>query len=289
MIELGEGQFELDGAVFGGRHGAVIVRSFDPGTREVRAQDVDRPGADGLMFGVDYQRPPLWTWELSANRASHEAAIATVAALEGAWARWAPRTRPGHAEPLRYRFAGRTRRVYGRPRRFAAPDVGSVLMRQGRGDIVADFQLADPLHYDDVERSATLYSVPPSTGGIVAPLVAPISTTRAGDTAHRFITVGGDIETPLRVTFAGPITAPWVEVGGVRIALTGSVAYDQAVTVDARTRTVLRQDGASAAGMLTRRTRMDRLRLTPGTHEIRYGGTGQATVTVAWRDAWRTL
>lgn len=275
--------FEISGYQFGDAEWDIA--EWDTGTLQL--ETVDAVVGGRRLFGRDSDIPQVWTLGLRTDAETEDEAQSKVAAFARAWRPPALQS-AGATVALRYKYLGRWRRVYGRPRGMSVPSTGP-LAWAGKAELVADFELADALHYDDALQAVALESVPPSSGGIVAPLVAPISTTRAGDTAYRFITVGGDAPTPLRVTFTGPITNPWVTVSGVRVALTGSVAYDQAVTVDARTRTVLRQDGASAAGMLGRRTRMDRLRLPPGTHEIRYGGTGQATVTVAWRNAWRTL
>lgn len=266
------------------RDAAIVVQDFDPGESDIRELVVDNPLGDGVNFGDERLAPPTWTFDAVAYGDVVAEADALAAALAVAW-RPAELRQPGATVPLRYEHRGRWRRVYGRPGKFV-PDAAAI---DGVASMLATFRLSDPLHFDDAEQSVTIRSVPPSSGGIVPPLVAPISTTKAGDPASRFAVVGGDAPAPLRITFTGPISAPWVRVGGVLVQMSGSIAYDRTVTVDSRAMTVLRDDGASVAGMLSPRTRMADLRLSPGTHEIQFGGTGEATVTVAWRSAWRSL
>jgi hypothetical protein len=278
-------EFELGGYRIGGPSGEWDVVEWDAGELQQQAQD---DVIDGLtLFGRDTEIPPTWVVQLRANGSNEQGAQAQVANLASAW-RPAQLETPGADVPLRYRYLGRWRRVYGRPRQVVIPTTGP-LSWAGRSELEAQFRLSSVLHYDDAEQSVSLTSIPPTVGGLVAPIVAPLTTAKNSEVAADTVTVGGDTATPLRVIFRGPITDPWMTVGGVRIALTGRIAAGQTVTVDARARTVLRQDGASVAGMLSRTARMGRLRLPPGTHAVRYGGTGTARATVAWRNAWRTL
>ncbi|QUC01226.1 hypothetical protein [Cellulosimicrobium cellulans] len=290
-VVVRERAFEVAGVGFGTRPGdLVLVRSFEPGTQDLENQDAANPVGDGVLVGRDRARATTWSWELFTNERDEPSARAAVAPLAAAW-RSATALPPGELMTLRYFVAGRWRRVYGRPRRWAPPVSGPALAA-GRADVVCDFRVTDPLHYDDDEQTVTLQIVPPTTGGLLAPLVAPLSTARSSAPAARFITVRGDAPAPVRVTFHGPVKDPWVRGTGWEVGLVGSIAYDGRVVVDTRTTTVLRADGASVAGMLSRRTRLAELRLAPGPHELTFGGidpTGTAAATVAWRDAHYSL
>jgi hypothetical protein len=277
--------FEIGGLELGHDDGPIRVLEWDPEEQELQSYGSVVNGR--MLFGRDEPVPPTWRFRFRTRVQGGEAgAQAKVAQLVAAFR--PDNLAPGEDVPLRYLLAGRWRRVYGRPQRVVAPST-DVLVQQGRADVPATFQLTEALHFDDAEQSVSLTSIPPTVGGLVAPIVAPITTAKNSEVAADSITVGGDTETPLRVVFRGPITDPWMTVGGIRIALSGRIAAGQTVTVDARARTVLRQDGASVAGMLSRTARMGQLRLPPGAHAVRYGGTGTARATVAWRNAWRTL
>jgi hypothetical protein len=278
-------EFELGGYRIGGPSGEWDVVEWDAGELQQQAQDEVLDGR--TLFGRDTAIPPIWVLQLRANASDEQGAQTQAANLASAW-RPAQLEMPGADVALRYRYLGRWRRIYGRPRQIGVPSTGP-LSWAGRSEVPAAFQLSEALHFDDAEQSVSLTSIPPTVGGLVAPIVAPITTAKNSEVAAGSIAVGGDTETPLRVVFRGPITDPWMTVGGVRIALSGRIAAGQTVTVDARARTVLRQDGGSVAGMLSRTARMGQLRLPPGTHAVRYGGTGTARATVAWRNAWRTL
>ena len=280
-----DGQFELEGFAFGAEQ-TWRVAEWDPGERTLAVGDVWPLARDGVLFGRDIESAPEWIYRL---RARHVDVMAALADLRSAWE--GRRADPLDTSVLRYMLAGRVRRVYGRPRRFHP--LMTPWARPNRIlEVDTTFRLSDPLHYDDGERSVTLRIVPPSTGGLLAPLVAPLSTARSSAPDARFITVRGDAPAPVRVTFHGPATDPWVRGTGWEVGLNGSIAYDGQVTVDTRTTTVLRADGASVAGMLTRRTRLAEVRLAPGVHELSFGGidpTGTASATVAWRDAHYSL
>lgn len=268
--------WELGGVVFG------PAREFSPGTYEVRSQDAPMPLRDGLIMGRDYLDAPAWTWTLP---------VETVADVQRMAAAWRPALSPWETVPLRYFTQGRWRRVYGRPRRFTPPSLGTLEMSVGVESLLCDFQLSDPSHYDDGLSSVTYSGVGQTAGGLVAPLRAPLSTRRVSGASARFVTVGGDAPTPLAVRFTGPSITPrlWTADGRIDIRLSGSIAYDQSVTIDARQQTVIRSDGASVPGMLSPHTRMADLVLPPGVHELFFSGAAEASVTVAWRNAWRSL
>jgi hypothetical protein len=182
--------------------------------------------------------------------------------------------------------------VYGRPRRYSGI-VPDFIAESGIGHIVCDFQVNDRRHYDDAETSVALTIVPATTGGLEAPLAAPLSTVRSSAPRAGIVANLGDSDTPVKVVFKGPVTNPWVRSSaGLEVGLTGTLAYDQTVTVDSHSGLVTRQDGSPAAGLLTRKTRLSTTWLQPGTTELTFGGvdpTGTATATLSWRNAYTSI
>lgn len=288
MAVLQDGDFELDGYLFSGsRRQPLYVLGFNIEPARIRVQDVPNPMAPEILQGRDQRTPPLWKFGF---RVGHGGAAATLSRLAGLTAAWDALTAvPGAESVLRYAVAGRTRRVYGRAREMA-PDY-SMLYDLGRVVSTGDFQPRDVWFYDDAAQAVTVSLVPNSTGGLKAPLRAPL-TTSAGSQRQGIVTVGGDAPAPVELVFKGPITNPRASSSGWEVGLNTTIAYDQTVTVNTRTGTVLRNDGASLAGTLTRRTYLPTARLQPGVRELTFAGTdptGTATCTMQWRNTYQSL
>ncbi|MEE6280142.1 hypothetical protein [Georgenia sp. MJ170] len=276
------------GLVLDGNDGPLLVTSFDPGAAGVRSQDVDNPVGNGRLFGRDRLGAPTWTFDVVTTVDDGDEAMALAARLLALWRR---RFEPGETVALRYRLGGRWRRVYGRPGRFVGPDGGRLTV-EGAASILATFRLADELHYGDDEHTASVGIVPASTGGLTLPATFPWSGVSSGEPRAGAVRNDGDADAPVLVRFYGPVRDPWLSGPGWELRLRGSLAWDRWVEVDARAATVLRDDGASVAGMLSRRSRLSSLRLPPGDSQVRYGGvdgTGTSRVEVRWRDAWWSL
>lgn len=289
MAELKDHQFEIDGYAFGlGLPVLVTDDGFDPGTVGLRTQDQPYPQGDGASFGEDFYDPPTWAWDLGTDQTDTASALKALSDFSRAWRPEKVRRTPGAVCTLRYRVAGRTRRVYGRPRRLAGAPSNRIL--GGWLPITADFQCADHLTYDDVEQSSEVQVTPSVAGGLTSPLMSPLSTVTTGADSTGGIVVGGDAPTWAVVTFTGPVSAPSVEIAGWHCGITGSLADGESVTIDPRpwARTALRNDGASMAGRLDRETYLDRMQLPPGSHAVVYRGgaeTATSTATVRWRSA----
>lgn len=285
-------RFRFGDVEFGGLGSSLIVSGFDPGSMQVRSQDEDAALRDGVLPGKDFFGGATWRFDLVTNGASMADALAVDAALSRAWKDAEVRLTPLATVPLSYEVGGRWRRVYGRPDAYIGLN-GDVRAAQGGGRITADFRVLDPRHYSDEERSTRLSIVPASTGGLRSPLVAPLSTTRSSAPRAGLVSNDGDYATALAVTFHGPVSDPWVRSArGWEAGLIGALAYDQSVTLDGRTGTVLRQDGAPVPGMVSRATRMSRLTLPPGGSELTFGGTdptGTAYVDLTWRHAYSSI
>lgn len=282
--------FELDGLEFGRVPSPLRTFSWDAGDLTYRARDWDRPHTPGRILGLEQTNAPTWRIGLRTLAGGEVGAHEQVARLAAVWVPPADRA----LVVLRYRLAERWRRVYGRPRRMVLPTTG-FLAHLGRADVVAEFDLASPLHFSDDASTVRLPIVPASPHGLRFTAVGgpPLRWASAdGEPAVRAVTVGGDAPAPVTVTVHGPLSAGWVRIGGTTVRLGVDLAYDEQVTVDALAMSITRGDGASWPGALAASTRMADLYLPPGTHDAYLGGidvTGTAWASVTWRDAWRSL
>jgi hypothetical protein len=298
MAELAESQWELGGIIFGADC-PVDVADFDPGAAEQQLGDVRLPGQDGIVFGRDTRSGPLMVWEMFTTDTDPAAGRAAWRALAAVWDAPAVRAAPRAVMPLRMRLpGGPTVVVYGRPRRLEVAE--SNLLRVGRLQLVADFQCADSTYYSDAdgggaggEHTITLTLVASGGAGVTWPVTWPIAWAPAGQRQDAVVNAGDTPSWPV-ITIRGPVAQPSLElVGtGLSLRLDTTVAYDQAVVIDTRpwSRSVLRSDGASMAGVL-RGASLSAFALPPGQTVLAYRGTdlsGQSTCTVAWRDAYST-
>lgn len=280
------------GAVTFNDGGPLHVKAFTPGAPGLVVNDAQRSQQDGVITGRDYLTSAMWSFTISTKAGNEAGAVAADASLHKEWNNPAIRTNPNTTVPLSYEMAGRWRRVYGRPDKYAgvSGDTKTIL---GLGLIVCDFRVTDANHYDDAETNVVLTIVPATTGGLVAPLKAPLSTVRSSAPRAGNVVNAGDAATALKVTFHGPVTNPWVRsTAGMEVGLNGTLAYDQTVTIDPLAGTVTYNNGTSAAGLLTRKTRMSTTQLQPGTTALTFGGTdstGTATATLAWRNAYTSI
>lgn len=256
--------------------------------------DTSRFREDGDAFGEDYLGGKTVTFEivvLTDNEEDpHGAGAEALAEFEGIWKKRTLRDRSGKYAILRSMVGGKLRRAYGRPRRYEE-QTGS-LTRKGIANLVCDFKVQDGRWYDDALSVATISIAAASDGGIITPVVTPV-TTIASTSETSAMTVGGKTETWPVVTFHGPVTNPRVNIGdAMTVALNDTLASGQSVTVDPRpwVRSVRRNDGASKGGKLTYDTPpLRRMLLEPGTYELTYEGidlSGSSWASVEWRDAY---
>lgn len=284
--------FRYRGVEFGGQHGEIIVEDAELSTAELRGDDTPRPQGDGDITGRQWLGGRTWALDLWTNRRSLAEAYATEAKLAGAWEDPAVRQQAGILVPLSYNLGDKWRRVYGKPGRYAGPKP-DVRARLGAGKITADFKVSDPYFYDEDEQHTQLTIVPSTTGGLVAPLVAPLTSVRSSAPRAGLVRNDGDRPTPLRAVFHGPVVDPWVRAAaGWEIGLLGSFPWDVTITVDALAGTVTRSDGAAVHGILTRATRLSTAKLPAGPSELTFGGkdqTGTAKVDLYWRNAHASI
>lgn len=296
MVALQETQFELDGYVFG-RDLPINVRVFDIGGVDAEVGDVPNPVGDGLVFGRDFKRGMLLTFEVSVLRSTADEAKAEAGELAKRWDSPALRGSPRQVVPLRIRQPGsRTVVVYGRPRAWERTSAER-LLAVGRADYTATFMCADNLFYAESaeggDRSITLSLVASAGSGITWPVTWPIAWGSPVVRQDAVVNAGDSPSWPV-ITIRGPVAQPSVELVGTgrSLRLDTTLAFDRSITIDTRpwVRSVLRDDGASMAGVL-RGAALAEFQLPPGQTVFAYRGTdmsGQSTCTVAWRDAYST-
>lgn len=271
---------------------------FSAGSADWASQDSEDPTSGVTMFGRDRLLGPTWNFQLHVNRETPEEALATLGIARAAWYALHIRDSPGAVIPLRYRVGGRTRRVYGRPRRFEAPPDNRIL--GGYVPISSDFKCVDGFHYDDVETAVTLQlgslmadpDQVDSGGGFVFPVTFP-TTSLAPTTQQDQFRVLGDAPAYPVVRFNGPVTNPKLVTDEWTLSLEHQIPTGSYVEIDTRPwrQTVLLNGTASLAGKLGRRQRLSRVAFEPGRFEAMYTGstTANSTCEVRWANTWTSL
>lgn len=292
--ELQDYQWELGGVVFGIDCPVDHETEVSPASHAWRTQDQAIPMGDGMTMGVDLVEPGVWQFKLFTNCDSEDEALAALEELRFAWRGDEHRKDPGKVTTLRYRLNGRTRVMFGRPRRFDYP-LGAEYL-SGRIPITCDFQTVSELFYEDFESSIPITHAEPETGGFVTPFSAPLQTETTAVVGQPFtFAVGGKLATPVAVDFIGPLDDSGLLIDGKPfIAFQQDIADDTTVTVDARpwVTAVSRKDGGGVAGLLSPRSRMPKMLLEPGVHSATLLGstpTGTGRALVRWRPAYPSV
>lgn len=264
----------------------VFSSAPDIGAAEVEVDDVVRPRGDGILFGRDYIGGRTITFDIGVHGDDEAHARTLLRDLATAWRADELRDTPGAMASLTS-DTGRT--IYGRPRRFAA---SYEYISQGFALVTLDFRATTDLWYGEAE-SFSVGIVPPTGGGLLAPLADPLTSTASSDRSQGF-TIGGEMPVWPVYTVTGPITNPRLEIVNYStLDFRLSLAYDESLVVDSRpwARTISR-GGTSAAGSLTpSSTRLSAAALPPGPHEFVLRGiseTGTAAASVTWRTAYST-
>lgn len=288
-------QFQLNGYMFGPGTDVTVVE-WEPGDFGMRVQDQDSPAGDWRVFGIDRISPGAWSFELAIRERTADAALELLAPLRESW-EMSARSVSQAVLPLRYRMGGRTRQVYGRPRRFT-PVMSDLVF--GRIPIVADFALAEPWSYADTEQTLTLTTGATELG---TPTSFPLSFpflwgATAGSPRHGQVTIAGTRPTWLRLVITGPVgttlTDPYVIVADRVFQLRGVVGAQEQIVVSSLPweQGVFRGDGTTSSVFLDPTSRLSQLRLPVGEHNVSFGGidnTGTATCQFAWRDAYTSI
>lgn len=284
----GDLSYVLDGYEFG-QGTDVLVTDVEIGQADIVSNDATLPMQDGLRFGRDYRAGRVITFEMIVMLGTGAPALDALARLETAWLADPVRSTPGAVSVLSLTRGGRTRRVYGRPRRFAlAPERD----RFGWISATADFQCVDHLFYGDAELVTTVGMSTPEVGGLVGPLVGPLDA-EAFTEGSLDINVGGTLPAWSVIRINGPIVDPSIElVGHWKFQLRTTLASDQWITVDPTpwNRAVRRSDGVNLAGRFTYDSqRLSHLRVPPGRQQFILRGldpTGSASAAIHLREAF---
>lgn len=293
---LKDHQFEImrdgedSGVPFGiGLDVSCNADGFDPGTSDWLVQDQDDPFTGSTRMGRDVRKGPTWTWALHVNRHSENDALDSLGDLAEAWQPDDLDT--GDTYVIRYMVGGRVRRVYGRPRRFAAPMSNLVL--SGMVPVTADFKLVDPNMYADSPESVTVGTTFTSEGGFIFPVTFPVMTLPGGFTAGSAYVSGRRKTWPI-IRVNGPVVNPEVQSTNWTLKLTANIGEGHYVEIDTRPwkRTVTVDGTNYVPGALNPQTRLRDLFLEPG--EQSFGmrgvsGTGTASATISWRPAFAAL
>ncbi|MEU5383217.1 hypothetical protein [Kitasatospora cineracea] len=297
---LADWQFDIDGVTIG--HGTpVLVEDVQGlGTPNKRTSEAPIPGEDGSYPGRDLLGPR--TLRLTAGirtPGDPGAALDLFADLERA-ADSDTRLTPGATAILRIKRPGQLVRCqFGRVISAEAASLARALY--GWLPIEVVFSGLDPAWYSDTTSGVTLsLDVSPSRRqGFTAPVRTPV-TCGSADPKSRpgwAINEGSRRTWPtLRIT--GPVVSPrvWVEgaTGAVLDFPTLVLGAGEWIDIETRpgTRTVLRNGLGSAAGALSRTSRLDQFTIPPGRSEIRWDAvdsTNTARLTVTWRNAYTSL
>lgn len=299
---LEEHQFEIlptaeasSGFVFGiGAEVSLNEDGFDPGENEWITQDGQNARRGVTGFGRDVLAGKTWSWQSHVDRDTEEEAADTLDRFSAAWMPELLARDPGAITSIRYQFAGRTRRIFGRPRRYGAPPSNMVL--SGYVPISHDFTTVDAFTYDDVMSSALIpYLSDAVGGGFTFPAAFPVETLPSEGTGQDQVQVLGRARAYPLLRFNGPWTNPRLETDDWSVSWTGSIPSGKWVEIDTRPwkLTVMNSDGGSVVEGLNPRTYLEDLWFEPQSQpQIRLGGTsasGNASALVRWRNTWTSI
>lgn len=301
MTTLNDHQFEIipsaegnNGYVFGiGAEISVSGDGFDPGENEWVTQDVQNSRRGIKAFGRDVLSAKTWVWSSHTDRASVKEAVATLDDFSAAWMPDALVRNPGALASIRYRLAGRERRVFGRPRRYAAPPTNLILT--GYVPITHDFECVDSYTYDDQQSSVVVpFNSDASGGGFVLPAAMPILTMASGNVTSQ-IYIGGNARCYPVIRFNGPWTNPQFITEDWTLRWSGSIADGNWVEIDTRpwALTIKNNFGASVPEGLDRRTWLEDCWFAPNAQpQFTLGGVapgGGASANIRWRGTWTSI
>lgn len=260
---------EIDNIRIGGRNSPLVITDYEAPDHSVESTDITIPNRPGLYAGRDrrLEKTHVFTIRTGGGVRNYAAAQELADQLTAVWAKGTS-LKPGETMPMIIETT-RRRRIFGRPRKLTAitPDVRG---KQGSVELLMEFIQFDPIVYGENDETFSISVLPVPQGGIKTPLIAPIKTVSWHGSGYRYVTNSGDTNSSMAVKFYGPCANPSLEVNGQEVALKTTLAYDDVVTVDGRTGTVTNRSGANVSRFLTARTRLDALRLEPGTHEVRF-------------------
>ena len=287
------------GTVMSGDRGALVITDIAPPVSQKRSSHTERLWGHGLHPSREWLDALTWTWSLGVNTGSRQEALSMADKVASAWSHYGV-MRTTSQRPLEYSHDGGQTwsRVYGRPGALTSVTPGLAL-KHGMGVMDLEFIQTDPRHFDSLESQTTIHTHPEATGGLVAPVVAPIKVSRTGGVSERLAVNDGTVVTPVRVRFHGPISNPGLSMdGGWKLQLKTSLQWDEWIEVDAMARTVTRgRDGQTSTRPALEVVSLSSspfrdLNLNPGSNSLRLTGVdqlGTSRVDVYWRSASLSL
>lgn len=274
----------------------VEVVSWNIGGREYRADDTDRPRTDGRWFGQDFATPGDVEIDLiirakgKTRQERFDNAMAIRNEFTAAWSGDKIRFTPGAVAELQ--IAG-TAIVEGRPRHVDWDDERATFgIIRGKAVFVRDLDQA--FEPGEMWQSVTVGLVPVQSGGLIAPLIAPLSTTRTSTRARPFEVVSDSPVWPI-ITVQGPLqSGGTVELtNGWTLALNTALAYDQKAVFDTRPgKRTMKLNGKTMNLLSPTGARLSQLSIPPGIQEVALRGKsleGTASVRVQWRNIKKVI
>lgn len=266
----------------------IFLREYpDIGDSDRSNDDGAIPRGDGTKFGSDFIGGRTITLSFGTEGKTPEDVQARYEQLAGMWRADVVRKTAGAIAEL---VSDSGRSAFGRPRRLA-PSAFRQFHSPPQIDIEADFQQADDLWYG-AEQSMTVGLIPPATGGLMAPLRTPLSTTASSDRSQVF-DVDGTIGTWSIIEINGPITNPSVEVVGVfKLQYLITLLAGQRLVIDTRpwVRSVLLGRGSRGGSASRLSSRLSQTLIPSGRQEVvlRGSSAGNPTARIRWRPAFPT-
>lgn len=276
--------------------GDVEVTSWTVGGRDYRTDDTDRPRADGRYFGQDYVLPGDVEIELlirargKTRQERFDNAMAIREDFTSFWNADNIRLNPGEVTELE--IAGRAI-VEGRPRHIDWDDnITTFGVIRGKALFVRgmDQSYAPGEGWNEV----TVGLVPVQQGGLIAPLIAPLTTARSSTRARPFEVDSNGPVWPI-ITVQGPLQSGGkVELtNGWSLHLNRGLAYDERAVFDTRPgRRSMQLNGKSMNLLSPTGARLSQLSIPPGIQEVALRGTsleGTASVKLEWRNLRKVI
>jgi len=285
-------RIELDGWTAGGDDTGDVVDSqgtmwtintFDgwQGAPAVRTSLTERPGEHGSFDGRAFMQPRVITVEgmaFAVDRASAFRARDIIVSVCGDTGSLVTLTAYETGRPVKRALV----------RRSAETKTGPIIDNVFAWSMI--LVAPDPRRYSDTEHSQAVGLPQAGTGGLVFPLVFPLTFGSGASGGEMTLTNAGTLATWPKWTITGPVT-------GARIVNTGTgeelefdptfaIASGQTLVIDTAAKTVI-QSGIS---------RRDRLfaaqwfLLEPGDTGVRFSAISAfdaaTSLTATWRDGW---
>lgn len=263
------------------------VQSWDPGPESIDISDIDNPVYDDTYFGIDYHRGPTWTFDVIVEGKTELEVMDRLDELKATWRNPEYTKKAGGSVELFFTQAGRRRLVYGRPRRFSAPQA-AVTARQGYAAVLLEFKLSDPLQYDGGSNqgwvTTRLDAVPPETRGLQEFLTEDgLTTEDGGERQGQLPVVTGHAPTPFKCTLYGPNTSPGFTIDGHRYKFNTELKDNQRLVIDSRTGTVLRNGSTNMIHTMDDPIPLKGVRLQPGKAvEVTFFGSDPTLTSYAY-------